>query len=310
MFGERVAGGAIDRHGLNCVAENQTRKPVVLIPHLRVPVERDSPFHGVQWKAGVAFAPFGVRIGVRLNDAQLLPAVCAPMLPDWHSESAPEVDHLYSIVFDDPSIQDANHGLYLGNSIVEAFSDIDETLDALWQSIHLRIGTYARDRIFVHAGVVGWNGRAIVMPGRTHAGKSTLVNAMVETGATYYSDEFAVIDPEGRVAPYPRALTLRGETRQSAQHLSARSLGWREALPVLPVGAVVVTSFRPGTEWDATQQGPGLTVLDLFANTVSARTNTLLACTTLARAAEGAMCFKGPRGEARIAADAILALLR
>ncbi len=30
-------------------------------------------------------------------------------------------------------------------------------------------------------------------------GKTTLVKAMVEAGATYYSDEFAVLDKEGLV---------------------------------------------------------------------------------------------------------------
>ncbi len=287
----------------------RTRKSSALIPRPSLPADGDSPLHGIQWKAGLAFAPFGVRVGVRVNDAQLLPEIRALMLPNWQSESEPEVDHLYSIVLDDPAIQDADHGLYLGDSILEAFCDIDETLDALRQSIHLRIGTYARDRIFVHAGVVGRNGRAIVMPGRTHAGKSTLVKAMVDAGATYYSDEFAVIDPDGRVLPYPRALSLRGASGRGARRLSARELGWRETLPALRVGAIVVTSFQPGAEWSAAAQTAGLTVLDLFANTVSARTNTRLACEALARAAGGAKCFKGPRGEAQPSAAAILACL-
>ena len=51
------------------------------------------------------------------------------------------------------------------------------------------------------AGVVGWENRAIVMPGASFAGKTTLVRAWLEAGATYYSDEFAVLDRAGRVHP-------------------------------------------------------------------------------------------------------------
>ena len=43
--------------------------------------------------------------------------------------------------------------------------------------------------------IVTWGrGRAIVIPGRTFSGKSTLVAELVRAGATYYSDEYAVED--------------------------------------------------------------------------------------------------------------------
>ena len=59
-----------------------------------------------------------------------------------------------------------------------------------------------------HAGVVGWRGRAIVIPGRSHAGKSTLVAELVRRGAVYYCDEFAVLHETGRVHPYRRTPVL------------------------------------------------------------------------------------------------------
>src|SRR5277367_3536052 len=42
----------------------------------------------------------------------------------------------------------------------------------------------------VHAGAVLWRGRALLLPGGTHAGKSSLVTELLRRGATYYSDEY------------------------------------------------------------------------------------------------------------------------
>ena len=64
----------------------------------------------------------------------------------------------------------------------------------------------AQDCLFVHAGVVGWQGKAILIPGRSFSGKTTLVKALIEAGATYYSDEFAILDRQGLVHPYPLPL--------------------------------------------------------------------------------------------------------
>ena len=70
-----------------------------------------------------------------------------------------------------------------------------------------------RERVFVHAGVVGWKGHAIVIPGRSRSGKTTLVAELVKAGAEYYSDEFAVLDAEGRVHPFPEAAVGPGPGR-------------------------------------------------------------------------------------------------
>ena len=83
----------------------------------------------------------------------------------------------------------------------------------LCQDIDNTVAQRSRQMLFVHAGVVGWRGMAIVIAGRSHTGKSTLVAELVRRGAVYYSDEFAVLDDMGMVHPYRRPLVLRGETR-------------------------------------------------------------------------------------------------
>ena len=76
-----------------------------------------------------------------------------------------------------------------------------ETFRAAASRIELLVAAALPDRVAVHAGVVAFAGRAVVIPGPSHSGKSTLVQALVEAGATYLSDEFALLDEAGRVWP-------------------------------------------------------------------------------------------------------------
>ena len=91
------------------------------------------------------------------------------------------------------------------------------------------VAEFSTPHLMMHAGVVAWKGKAIVLPGTSHAGKTTLVTALVEAGATYYSDEYAVLDAKGHVSPYARRLSLRdgpfGEARRA--RLSGPGPRWR-----------------------------------------------------------------------------------
>ena len=62
---------------------------------------------------------------------------------------------------------------------------------------------------------------AIVMPGASFAGKTTMVRAWLEAGATYYSDEFAVLDRTGRVHPFARPLAIREGSTASTRRVPA-----------------------------------------------------------------------------------------
>src|ERR1700682_4740000 len=68
--------------------------------------------------------------------------------------------------------------------------------------------------IALHAGALVKEGCAVLLPGSSHAGKSTFVEQLVRDGWTYYSDEYALIDNAGWAHAYPRTIFLRGETGQ------------------------------------------------------------------------------------------------
>ena len=175
-------------------------------------------------------------------------------------------------------------------------------LQAFESKLALHVAAESRALLFVHAGVVGWRGRAILLPGRTHAGKSTLVAALVRAGATYYSDEYALVDGDGRVLPYPRALSLR--RAGGAVRVAPERLGKVGRAP-LPVGLVVARAASRGRT--ALQPlSPGRAVLAMLKQTVAARAQAATAMERLSRIVTTAPVVSGTRGEARQFARALL----
>jgi hypothetical protein len=159
----------------------------------------------------------------------------------------------------------------------------------------------------VHGGVVAHDGRAILLPGPTHAGKSTLVAELVRRGAPYFSDEYALIDADGRVHPYPRPLLLRDGSGDDKPRL-ATELGGTVAHEPLPAGLIVGVSYAPDASpfLQAMSQAEG--VLLLLRNTPQALIDQPWILPPLERAVGGAACFAGLRGEAQEAAAAIFEL--
>ena len=163
----------------------------------------------------------------------------------------------------------------------------------------------AQGRLFVHAGAVGWRGRAILIPGSSHSGKTSLVAALLRAGATYYSDEYAVLDAEGRVHAYPRPLLLRRDGLPDAR-IRPEEFGARVARRPLRVGLVLAARHRERGVWRPIRLTPGRAVLALLRHTPAARASPQIALSYLETVARQAMVLDGQRGEA----DQIVSWLR
>ncbi|MFO1092666.1 MAG: hypothetical protein U0992_05030 [Planctomycetaceae bacterium] len=167
----------------------------------------------------------------------------------------------------------------------------------------LHVAQYS-PHVFVHAGVVRYRGRAILLPGRSFAGKTTLTAALLAAGADYYSDDFAVIAADGRVLPYHCPLRMRtpdGRIEQSAADFGSHAAHD----PVKPL-LVVDTEYRSGGDWQPVRLSAGECVLRLFANAPAARIDPQRVGSALARVARDAICLGGPRGDAAKTAQRIL----
>ena len=261
------------------------------------------------WNAGLAFESHGARIGIRVNDPAVLERMTGLLPPDWKPADSPVVDSLYSLKIAAPSPRRdlrRYHLLYGGFGLLARTQDIDEALAALESDLHAQVAEWARGRLFVHAGVVGWCGQAIVMPGRSFSGKTSLTAALVRAGATYYSDEYAVFDPQGRVHPYVKPLSLRNAEGETQERCSAESLGGHAGTEPLPVGTIVAARFEAGARWRPRFLSPGRAMMTLLDNTVQVRAQPQAALATLQKAAMQARAFGSKRGEADRVAEWLL----
>jgi hypothetical protein len=264
------------------------------------------------WAAGMVIRAYGVRVGIRTNYAPVLEHLGTYLPPGWTPTVSSRVDLLYSLyvggVGSRPGVR-RFHLLYGNAGRLVRSLDMDAVFEGLEHSLQLYVAEQARRRVFVHAGVVGWRGRAILLPGRSHAGKSTLVAALIRAGATYYSDEYAVLDAKGRVHPYPRPLSLRHGLGQKPTRYTAEQLGGRTGRALLPIGMVVMTTFKTGAAWRSHTLSPGQATLALLGHTVAARRQPAQALHTLQSVVQHARLLQGPRGEADHLAPVLLGYL-
>ena len=261
----------------------------------------------LRWVAETSFTCNGARIHVRCNQAAVWNQVIGRLPPHSVVSRPHTAGQLFSLWVaprrSRSQVRDA-HVLYAGSSVVALTNQLKEALDHLESALHFAVAT-AGEHLFIHAGVVGWNGRSIIIPGRSLSGKTTLVEALVRKGATYYSDEYAILNRAGRVLPYPKPLSIR-QTGQAPRRLRGEELGL-VGTKSLPVGWVVITRYRAGTRWSPRLLSPADSMLALLDNTVMARYRSELAMTTLRRAVAGAAGVSSRRDSAQEAAKWLLA---
>jgi hypothetical protein len=249
-------------------------------------------------------------VGVRVDEPGALGRVTERLPPGWRRSASPHVARLYSLVCGGAC--GGGRGLrrfqllYSGAELLARTLDAEAVFDRFESDLGLYVAEHARARVFVHAGVVGWRGRALVIPGASFSGKTTLVAELVRAGAEYYSDEYAVLDAEGRVHPYARPLAVRegGGLRQTRRRVE--EFGGRAGRVPLPVGLVVVCRYARGAGWRPRWLTQGEGVLGMLSNTVPARRSSARSLAALTKATECAHVLSGPRGEAARTAEAIL----
>ena len=248
---------------------------------------------------------FGVRLEVEVQDPGLMPQIERILPPGWRAvREFPEDGHL-TVVSRAENLYDV---LVDGRPAVSSVS-APAAIQVLDAQLRARIAVTAPDHVFVHAGVVAVDGRAIVLPGRSFTGKTTLVAALVAEGATYYSDEYAVLGADGLVHPYAKPLSIRGEGDRYGDQTPVEALGGQAGLGPARVRLVAHLTYRPGAEWAPQTVTAGAGVLALLDNTLPARTRPAQVMAVTTRAVSEARILVGDRGEADVTARRLLAEL-
>ena len=261
---------------------------------------------GVLEQGLLMFRSEGFRVhafGVSLNFASSLPEAVRALktrvvLQGWQTSSgANDGGVRFSI---EPCGRNA-FGAYRDGSFLFADVGLDQVVKSLASTAHHWLATHS-DHVFIHAGAVAYKGKVVILPGRSYAGKSTLTLALVERGAEYFSDEYAVVNPlTGLVEPFPRPCHLRNRGQvdlASGVTLLPKPLGWVFALEYVANGG-----------WSAKPMTPGEMIMAIFDNAVAAQRLGSTCLGVLARSAGSARGWVGSRTEACEGADQILSLL-
>lgn len=274
---------------------------------VRQAVQVAGPLRAVDAAAELAATCYGVGVSVSVDDPELLPALRRRLPPGaLVGKSAGGVACNYSIRMQHSAAPDgAKYAFaYAGRASFALHEQRAVMLDAFESAVRFDVAVAASGWTFVHAGVVGYDGHAVLLPGPSRYGKSRLVHALVRAGATYYSDEFAVLDGRGRVHPYPKPVTLR-EDCGAGRRISAADLGAVGDEP-LKAALVACARYRPGGVWRPRRCSTAAGVLTLLANSVRARIAPEATLVAAARATRGAVVVEGVRGDADAAALDIL----
>ena len=218
-----------------------------------------------------------------------------------------EAEYKFSI----ERIGDEIYCVYLNDKkIVERVCD-ELLTDVLMSRIRVTIAEFADSKVFLHAGVVGWKNRAIVMPARSWSGKSTLVAELIKKGAVYYSDEYAVLDADGDVHPFPKWISLRPPEPPYAQlDYAVESFGGVAGKEPIPVGLVLIAKYLKDKQmpkkWQPRRLSGGRGIMEILPHALPVRNKPKFVLEVLNKLTSRAIIVKTVRGEAEEFAAALL----
>jgi len=250
---------------------------------------------------------FGVPFQLAADSLDLLTRMqaCVPLTTEFVSLSASDAAN-FAIVRGSVGV---NHRLLLQDELVAEDAYPEPLLEHIATALMVYVADHAADRDFIHAGVVGWNGSAIVFPGTSFAGKTTLVAELVRAGATYYSDEYAVLDHRGCVHPYPRDLQMRSPGIADQRPVTVAQLNGTVGDLPLTISHVAFIEYVEGSSWNPQSISPGLAALEMMRHAIPVQRAPGRVMATLAKVMETATGFRSERGEASKIARLLLATL-
>lgn len=193
--------------------------------------------------------------------------------------------------------EEITHSTHSGDLLRELIDRLDRMLVERLTKLHA-----------VHAGAVLIGDKALLLPGASHAGKSSLVAELLRRGAVCFSDEYALVDSQGWVHAYPRALLVRGNTDLQTA-LRAEECKSTVASVAAPVGWILALQYDRSVGWAVNPMSQSSALLTLLQNTPHVFSQRIEMLTAFRRAVENAECYVGHRGEASDAVDGIMQLV-
>jgi hypothetical protein len=244
------------------------------------------------------FESFGVIAEVLSDDRALFDSVGDVLPPGWRHRDGPAAAH-FGLMRDGAITLD-------GAEVARTNGDHSAALIRFGSTVRHHLALLAPAHVFIHAGVVCVSGAAIVIPGSSRTGKTTLVDALVRAGATYYSDEYAAVDPQGIIHPYAKPLSIRSEGPGPGHPVPVPEA--QIAREPITAALIVLTSYEAGAIWRPRAGTPGEGAFALLQNAIAARSRPSRVLSAVSLLSRDARVIAGPRGEAIVAAEALIAM--
>lgn len=225
-----------------------------------------------------------------------------PPCPVLTAEDAVEIEY---------SMLQANGNAYIALRNQQQIATAQSLLGALQEVItdlQVLIAGKIENRVFIHAAVVAIDGKAIILPGQSGVGKSTITSALIRLGAQYLSDEFALIDSMGMVHPYARYLAIKNPTF-GVKRLSPEAFGALSFEGIAAPKAVVFARFKPSGSNVLIKLSRSELILNCMPHCLGIRSQvpeTLASLNALSMRVQG---YSAERGEAEEFAKVLLDLL-
>lgn len=258
----------------------------------------------------------GVRLGVRSNNLSLFKEVkenLAEILPVSQDEITDgKVEHWISIVKGEENKKEFT--VYKDEEFTARNFSKEIIYDLIVSKIRATVAEFASDYVFLHAGAVSCEGKAIIIPGKSRMGKTTLVTELIKRGCEYLSDEFAVIDKKGLVHPFAKKLSVRGIIDEHRQiDVDIERYGAVAGKKPVPIGFVLVAEYKlskrkikPAIKINTSGAG----VMSAVSNSISVRRNPKFVLEVLSNVVNQAVVLEASRGEAAEFAEFLLNFLR
>jgi len=263
-------------------------------------------------KTRFAFSSFGVDVCLEFGDRDLL---------ERFKESLALVFR-DTLVIKDPAPGD--HRIYVGSWIDGSrikyrfegadheFNGSESRLFRLLRTlVRVTVAGYSREKLFIHAGAVSFNGRGLIVPAQSNAGKTTLVAELCRLGAEYYSDEYAVVDGQGMLFPFPKHLSIRGDGgRFDQQDVEIGEIGGAMGFEPVPLHVVLFCDFKSSVDtWNPTAINTGEALLRLVPHMIPFPKDPAFALDLGRNMLRNTHLLEGLRGDVREFAPKILELL-
>ncbi|MDQ6963624.1 MAG: hypothetical protein Q9M13_01745 [Mariprofundales bacterium] len=115
--------------------------------------------------------------------------------------------HTASIAFVGSQQRDSSWRIECNSELLWQDSELGNTVAALELALYRRVLELTHPALCsIHAAAIAIEQHAIICAGVSGAGKSSLCTQALLAGASYLSDEFALIDESGAIHPFPRPL--------------------------------------------------------------------------------------------------------